>query len=644
MSRRIVAVGTTAAPAWADAGHAGTQVITLPVSAVTVDAVTGSVSGRQADDVVVVLGSQVPDPAAVVHRLRPGTSHLAVIIVGPPPAGGMDAVTLMIGERVRRIHEDQLDHVGLLLDELFQMLATRRRHRAMQAGAQAHLAAAGTRIESRLGERLFGELLSRAPIGAVLTGTATELLAWNARAADLLDLRDPGSLHTGLPALFDDPGAVAGYLATARYDAGDGTKPATFHRTAADGVTGHLRVTGQPSIDDTGRTRLLILIEDVTELVEAQRELTLRSQAAIASAQVAAALTAAESLDRKLHRCTEAITTHLGLTAAAIWTGGEGTAPSALRATSGAATGITDASEPAAVPSPGVLSYPLLSENQRVGVLSVVYPATADPAVLAPLPAIARQIAVGIRQDHLNDSVRAVAEALQRPLLPPTLPVIPNMDLAARYLPHGDGTRIGGDFYDAFALPDGRYVLALGDIRGKGPEAAAATGLVRHTIWTAAQHSPDPAYVLPLVNQALLRLGDARFCTLVYGLLSVGARGCSQLQLSCAGHPAPVIARNGTARLADSRGTLLGATPRLRLHSETIALTAGTAVVCYTDGFTEGGGVFSREPEDLAAEVGALPGGTLSAAAVADTLLNRAVSSSAGPVRDDLALLVAVAT
>jgi serine phosphatase RsbU (regulator of sigma subunit) len=299
---------------------------------------------------------------------------------------------------------------------------------------------------------------------------------------------------------------------------------------------------------------------------------------------------------------------------------------------------------PEATAAPGYhfAGYPLISGDELVGVLGVLSTDALEPVTVAPLHAMAHQIAVGIRQSWLLQRMATVAEALQKPLLPPTLPTVAGLDLAARYQAHGDGTRIGGDFYDVFALADGRHVMVLGDVCGKGPEAAAVTGLVRHTIWTAAQHRPEADYVLPLVNQALLRTGDARFCTLTYGLLDRVDEAGVTVHLTCAGHPPPVISRPAETRLSSARGTLLGVTRRLRLQPETVRLNPGDTLVCYTDGLTEGAGSHEqRRPADIADDVAAITlQQTASATVIADALLARTRQQLGTSLRDDLATLV----
>jgi serine phosphatase RsbU (regulator of sigma subunit) len=265
-----------------------------------------------------------------------------------------------------------------------------------------------------------------------------------------------------------------------------------------------------------------------------------------------------------------------------------------------------------------------------------------------------------VRQDRLLHQLRATTDALQRPLLPPSLPMLPGLDLAARYQPSGDGLHIGGDFYDAFPVSGGRWVLVLGDVCGKGPAAAAITGLVRHSLWAAAQQDPDAAHVLPLVNRALIR-EEGPYCTLVYAVVDP-TRTPVRLQLVRAGHPAPLLRRaDGTTSvlLTDSDfGLMLGAFDDVQHPVQQISLHPRDSLVLYTDGFTEGASCYKqRDSEDLAAILAACPVGTTGQAAgraagwaagwaadlIAETLMEDACVWWSEQLRDDLAVLALTA-
>jgi serine phosphatase RsbU (regulator of sigma subunit) len=200
---------------------------------------------------------------------------------------------------------------------------------------------------------------------------------------------------------------------------------------------------------------------------------------------------------------------------------------------------------------------------------------------------LARRAGLALEQARLFEERANVARSLQRSLLPPSLPSIPGIDLAVRYLPAGSGNEVGGDFYDVFRSGRRRWDLVVGDVCGKGPEAAALTGLARHTVRAAALERREPSLLLSLLNTAILREGPGeRFCTVVMASLELG-NGPS-LTVCCGGHPLPLLVTDqGEARFIGRPGTLIGLLEEIQLHDEAIPLSPGDQVVFYTDGVTE---------------------------------------------------------
>jgi sigma-B regulation protein RsbU (phosphoserine phosphatase) len=218
--------------------------------------------------------------------------------------------------------------------------------------------------------------------------------------------------------------------------------------------------------------------------------------------------------------------------------------------------------------------------------------------------------------------------------------VVPGIDLAAVYRAGGEGSEVGGDFYDVFDLGGGRWGVAIGDVRGKGAEAAAVTALLRYSIRTAAVSEERPSAVLRVVNEALLRTepGDD-FCTAVYATLDV-RRAAARLTLAIGGHPPPLLLRPGAGVTAiGAPGTLLGAVDAPSLHDVELGLAAGDTLLLYTDGVTE-----SRTPdglfgmERLATLLEGCAG--LDAAAVAHRVEDAVVDQPGHVAVDDVALLV----
>ena len=181
-----------------------------------------------------------------------------------------------------------------------------------------------------------------------------------------------------------------------------------------------------------------------------------------------------------------------------------------------------------------------------------------------------------------------VASALEATLLPPVLPRIPGVDLAARYRPAGRAD-VGGDFYDAFSLGGGRWTVVLGDVSGSGPDAAAITGVARYSIRAIAPDAAGPADVLLRLNDALLRQAvEDRFLTAVVVRLTP-APGGLEVVLAGGGHPPAMVLHDdeSVSVLDGSSGMLLGMLPGTGFRDVALVLHPGDALVLYTDGVTE---------------------------------------------------------
>jgi PAS domain S-box-containing protein len=259
---------------------------------------------------------------------------------------------------------------------------------------------------------------------------------------------------------------------------------------------------------------------------------------------------------------------------------------------------------------------------------------------------LAARAAMAVDNARLFESRSRVARALQQTLLPPALPDIPGAEVAARYRVARGGIEIGGDFYDLFEQSDGVWVMVIGDVCGKGPEAAAVTGLFRHTLRAAAVRQPSPAGVLRLTNDAILgQIDDTRFCTAVMlRLRPEPAHGRAQATVACGGHPRPIVVRaSGEAEPIGEGGTLLGVLPEPALVDVSFTLGPGDAVVLYTDGVTE-----ARRDDELFGEArllrvlaGAVDAGAATAAELADAVGSAVDRFQGGVANDDTAILVA---
>ncbi|MEU8942488.1 SpoIIE family protein phosphatase [Streptomyces goshikiensis] len=181
---------------------------------------------------------------------------------------------------------------------------------------------------------------------------------------------------------------------------------------------------------------------------------------------------------------------------------------------------------------------------------------------------------------------------LQSSLLPDILPRIPGMETAAHYRT-ASPDRLGGDFYDVFPIDATRFAFFLGDVCGKGPQAAAVTSLTRYTLRAAALHDPDPVSALSTLNRAVHERysgGDPRYCTAIFGTLEPDpGSGQVTVRLASGGHPPALVLRaDGTADfLPTPGGLLIGILPNAPFAPATTTLGPGDTLLLYTDGLTE---------------------------------------------------------
>jgi PAS domain S-box-containing protein len=265
--------------------------------------------------------------------------------------------------------------------------------------------------------------------------------------------------------------------------------------------------------------------------------------------------------------------------------------------------------------------------------------AAFTPAEELALEDLARLAALAIENVRLEERERQIARTLQASLLPPRLPVIAGLEAAARYIAGGEGTLVGGDMYDLFPVGDD-WAFVVGDVCGKGAEAAALTAMVRYTLRAEATHHGSPGEVLGLTNAAILRqFDDGRFCTVLHGRARVGG-GPVQLTLASAGHPPPLVLRAaGSIETLPCSGPLLGVLRSVEHADVAAELGPGDALVCFTDGVTEGrgpGGMFG----DVSLRETLLGCAGRTADAIAERLVSAALAFQGGRTQDDLALLV----
>ena len=239
------------------------------------------------------------------------------------------------------------------------------------------------------------------------------------------------------------------------------------------------------------------------------------------------------------------------------------------------------------------------------------------------------------RAEALYRASEQTALTLQQSLLPAEIPRIPSCELAIRFNPAGAGELVGGDFYDVFAVGPDQWGLVIGDVCGKGPQAAAITAMARWTLRSLAGEAQAPADVLRKLNEAMFRQDlDARFITLVYAVLDVHSDE-ALVTLACAGHPpAIVVLDSGEPVPVNASGDLLGVWPEIRLRDGEVRLTPGAALVLYTDGVTDQGAGAQRSPEQALRRVST----DRTADALADALADEAGRWTEA-ARDDVAIV-----
>jgi PAS domain S-box-containing protein len=251
---------------------------------------------------------------------------------------------------------------------------------------------------------------------------------------------------------------------------------------------------------------------------------------------------------------------------------------------------------------------------------------------------LARRAAVAIDNARLYEERSRVARTLQRTLLPRVLPEIPGVEVAAFHQPAGVmRSDVGGDFYDVFEAGDGAWGIAIGDVCGKGVEAAAVTGLARHALRAAALGRSRPSSALADLNEVLRREEGDRFCTVAFGRLDE-VDGRVRLTLALGGHPLPlVMGRDGTVTTTGTPGSLLGVFEDLILTDTSVELTPGDAVMLYTDGLLDTRWPLGMDERALSALLASCTG--MDAGQIADRIRD-AVTDLRGEAPDDTAVLI----
>ncbi len=258
---------------------------------------------------------------------------------------------------------------------------------------------------------------------------------------------------------------------------------------------------------------------------------------------------------------------------------------------------------------------------------------------------VAARAAVAIENSRLYSQRSSIARTLQQSLLPEQLPEVPGFELASVYLPAMAGSLVGGDFYDVWSNGDG-WMVIIGDVTGKGVEAAALTALVRHTMRTASEFLSSPAELLAQVDSTLKHRPTLSVCTALCLRLEGNRTAlCLRLKgnratIAVGGHPLPLYVTCEEVTKLGEHGPLLGAFTEAAWQDTTVDLAAGSTLLAYTDGITDAVDEERRRfgLERLSDALRDVAG--RSAAKVAESLTGALAAFQTGSHADDTAAIV----
>ena len=289
-----------------------------------------------------------------------------------------------------------------------------------------------------------------------------------------------------------------------------------------------------------------------------------------------------------------------------------------------------------------VIVVPLAGPTRPVGALTLVSSESArrlNQADVGLAVRLGRRAGTAVESARLYTERARIADTLQAALLPERLPDIPGVQVRALYRASGELNDVGGDFYDVFELGDGRWMLAIGDVCGKGPRAAGVTALARHTLRTAAMLGAAPTRMLDTLHEALRRQpSGADLCTVC--LLTLERRGeDADLTVSLAGHPHPlVIEASGEVSTIGRPGTLLGVIDPISINETKETLRPGQTLLLFTDGLPEAGraaaGIDPARMLELDENLA-----TMDLTELLSRIERRALREAGGRLRDDIAIL-----
>jgi serine phosphatase RsbU (regulator of sigma subunit) len=289
---------------------------------------------------------------------------------------------------------------------------------------------------------------------------------------------------------------------------------------------------------------------------------------------------------------------------------------------------------------------PLGARGHVLGALTlwIIRPAKSfDEIARRTAKRLADRAALALDNARLHEQQAHIASVLQHSLLPRSLPEIKGFEASSRFLAAGEAYEVGGDFYDVFRTGSGTWTAVIGDVCGKGPEAASLTALARYTVRTASSPDNAPSEVLRTLHDSISsERADLQFCTAALARIQApsNGRGSAHLTVALGGHPLPMILRkSGKVDPVGEPGTLLGALPSPVIADVDADLAVGDSLILYTDGVLDvrdrSGG---DDPDWLSNELGKTAG--KSADEIAEHLSRAAIKRHGGEPRDDIAVLV----
>lgn len=274
------------------------------------------------------------------------------------------------------------------------------------------------------------------------------------------------------------------------------------------------------------------------------------------------------------------------------------------------------------------------SEGVPIAIRTALFDATERRAYEAELLSARR------RAERSEERARSLAQTLQSTFLPPALPQVPGLDVGGAYRPAGDGSEVGGDFYDLFETGRGTWAVVLGDVCGKGAAAAVLTALVRYTIRAEALRTPYPSAVLAAAHDAVSRNYPEQFCTALFAILDHTAEGV-RINVASGGHHLPLrVHSDGRCDVFGATGGILGLLDTPQMVDTTTMLASGDVIVLYTDGVTEARNDKAEFFDDDRLRTAVIDQRRNRAQSIADHLVAIALEFQNGFSRDDMAVVV----